>query len=645
MKDGMNSSSPRIFALSYLDIQIRLDLKERDLIEHNLDYDFLNLCVDTEMIELFVRFRNRIILSSGDSLISMLLYMNKSSKCKILIELLLYNKLEFNINQNKSDHNSKETSKQKSNNRNINSFLKELVLDLLEENYLFIEEPELNSLKPNKIELLLMFKTKEIRAINLESLYNKESKYELVKTLKDKITPNRLFYFIYDISSLITSKITYNDALSFIQGIKSYHASKVLGILYTLEISHLDIDKLSLVQNVINMSDTIFLTRDTSKALFNLLKHNTSENLKSTKLSKQQNLDFFINNIPFLDIMASTRIDSSLINFKGQTKLGVFLDDNLHTCSIIHKSKNTINIFNEYKFDILPQITHLNINHIAEYKKIIRRKKDFLHSVFFGAFSSRLIRDNSYSLCFRITNNLISRILRLFRLGLDLPKEEEFYHANQSDLIENAKDYDRCKQKEAQFRLDCTNVVDSKLKTYNPLFDKTLVSFLNCKSTRKHLEDIGIIDSSGVVINNEKSQNSDYAEGSIDKTQRDRSMLIAIKENALKINGENLTRQIFCKYKNSNDSSIKDIYGMTKRMFQAHDSKSLIPTRNSTKEIYSKIDPRGKSYVKSISSVSIRNSKRKFLPNINHNSILSNSVNTKDATTSKTKINWREIYQ
>jgi hypothetical protein len=90
------------------------------------------------------------------------------------------------------------------------------------------------------------------------------------------------------------------------------------------------------------------------------------------------------------------------------------------------------------------------------------------------------------------------------------------------------KKYKELLSKENKFILDCTNVIKSKKKDYNPLYDENCASYLFQIQNMKHLRDVGFINKNGVILKDPDSIRQKFNSKSLIRDLIKRSIL---KEN------------------------------------------------------------------------------------------------------------------
>ena len=162
----------------------------------------------------------------------------------------------------------------------------------------------------------------------------------------------------------------------------------------------------------------------------------------------------------------------------------------------------------------------------------------------------------------------------IFKLGLDFPIDSEFYFIDTKKSM-NITFNERLTKQEKGFILDCTNLNRSKLNHYNPLFDTNLSSFFSSQIVRKHLNEQGFINTKGfLLLDNKSKKNVLLVDKSPEKfINKNKNIMLAIKENSTKVNIETIEKQLKYKSKILNDPSISQLEKL------AH-TLSLSPLKN-----------------------------------------------------------------
>jgi hypothetical protein len=84
---------------------------------------------------------------------------------------------------------------------------------------------------------------------------------------------------------------------------------------------------------------------------------------------------------------------------------------------------------------------------------------------------------------------------------LDPPTDINYYLIRiKKDPISKTEEEKFLEKKEEKFVLDSLNIVGSRMKDYDPLYDNNLSSFFSSKIIRSHLENKGFIDKEGIIV-------------------------------------------------------------------------------------------------------------------------------------------------
>lgn len=514
----------RIVGLGYLDFAFCLELNDDDITHFGIEIDSINQLSDLEFLSKNQLLMDKITISSQSSTINTLLYINKSSKLKTFVEFTTFN----NFNLNKGEE-----------------FFKEIVTYVTEHNFIFLNELSLAT-SPSSVNFAIKrngFLVKEFAfGLQSESLdkekQNDEDQKQDIKKQKRLSSdfPSMIqcdfvhFDYIYiDLNSILqydpetnASFVSVDEISQLLLYLTTNYPQVKTVVAFPDIISNIhliNIDSLNCLNAVLSFTDIFLFEKKEAIALFNLLNQLNDPNYKEIKgkiPEKQLEKLFF-------ESFVSKRIKGS--------KLAVFIEDFIKVI-VIEKTGGTI-LNNSYPLEMHPRVNHTNQKLVEEYKKNIAVHRYFLKAVFLGGFLSK------YSSGFGVVNSVIAgiditkRILEILRLDLEFPIEADFYIINikrpgeQSNIVE--------KTKEDNFVLDCININKSKLNHYNPLKDNNLFSFFSSNVIRKHLKEVGFINTKGFILEdpskltaNSPLRDKQNYEIEIEKEKK---LLIAIKEN------------------------------------------------------------------------------------------------------------------
>lgn len=312
-----------------------------------------------------------------------------------------------------------------------------------------------------------------------------------------------------------------------------------------------NIEELNILNSILSYTDIFLFERREAISFLNLINQINDPDFKEekNKINDKQLEKIFLN------AFISKRI--------RYPKIGVFIDD-FQKVLIIEKAGNTV-LNNFYPLELYPKVNHTNQKLIEEYKKNIFIHKDLLKAVFLGGFLSKYIVSSGIINSLVAATEITKRILEILRLELEFPSDQEFYLISLKkvpgvnlNIIE--------KQKEDNFILDCININKSKLGMYNPLQDNNLFSFFSSNVIRKHLKEVGFINTNGfllddpnrVIANSPLKVKSSYEI----EIEKEKKLLIAIKENEMR--NSNVKKNLSVKSKYLHDIGIKELERLVK---------------------------------------------------------------------------------
>ena len=169
----------------------------------------------------------------------------------------------------------------------------------------------------------------------------------------------------------------------------------------------------------------------------------------------------------------------------------------------------------------------------------------FAH-IFIAGFLSRLLHEKSLRVCVSAGDLLIKKCLFLFMNNIHYINDVDDFNVfvpilkNNNEKKKNEKilkENEKLFSKENKFILDCTNVLKSRKKDYNPLFDENCAGYLLKNQNLKHLRYIGFINKNGVIL-----KDPDIL-GKIEEYNLVKSIIKrkAIKERNISINNKQLS--------------------------------------------------------------------------------------------------------
>ena len=180
-------------------------------------------------------------------------------------------------------------------------------------------------------------------------------------------------------------------------------------------------------------------------------------------------------------------------------------------------------------------------------------KNSFYYS-YIGGFLSRYLFNKSYRVCFYAGCLLIKKLYKYYKKGANITNIDDYnilvpnkHNSLKQKIIQlNNKLMKENENKEKGFILDCMNLNNCKIKTYNPLFDNNCASYLLKKNNLKLLQKNGFISKKGMIL-------------------KDPSFSLNLKKSRLKKNTikTNLANLNFCNslsFENKADDSVKIKY-------------------------------------------------------------------------------------
>jgi len=249
-------------------------------------------------------------------------------------------------------------------------------------------------------------------------------------------------------------------------------------------IGYLDLESINTLNEVLALTDIYIFDKTDALALFNLMSQINSED---DNYEDKKNLEQL-----FIKEIKKKR--------KSHPKIGIFLDELKRVTIIEQQSTSNLILFHtDYQFDLIPA----NVSKVIseDYKKLFVVHYEMLKSVFIGGFFSRMLYKKPFNSAFTAGNESLKRVIELLRFNLDSPLDPNFFLIR---IIKKEKLPDEeqklKKKKEQHFTLDSTNIISSKMREYNPLYDDNLVSYFSSKYIRKHLKKLGFINKKGQIL-------------------------------------------------------------------------------------------------------------------------------------------------
>lgn len=257
-------------------------------------------------------------------------------------------------------------------------------------------------------------------------------------------------------------------------------------------IGYLDLESINVLNEIISLTDIFIFDKKDALALFNLMAQINSE---EDNYEDKKNLEHL-----FIKEIKKKR--------KNHPKIGIFLDDLKQVTIIEQSSSNLILYHTDFDFNLIPPNISKNVN--SDYKKLFVVHYEYLKSVFIGGLFSRILYKKPFNSGFVAGNDSLKRVIELLRFDLDFPADPNFFLIKikkNKDKEKPEKEEEKIKKKKEQhFIIDSTNVINSKMNEYNPLYDNNLVSYFSSKYIRKHLKNLGFINKKGSILEDPDSK-------------------------------------------------------------------------------------------------------------------------------------------
>ena len=462
--------TPKLCAIGILDIELNLIIRENEKKLNNLNLKNFKKIEDLKYFfnNSNFNFIDNISLSTKNNLLNTLLYINRAFKNKTFIELIMLNHLEF------SDENF---------------FIKEFIKRILSKNYIYLIENNINS----NIKSNIILKIKILKNNNDEVLEQKifnliennfiENYYEKNEDLLNKIKYDfsNTNYFYSNIKELLSLNINYKEIIDFYNNLNdNYSNLKIITCLtqnfYTKQ-NLINSDFLNLIKEIISLTDILFAEKKTLNLFYSKYNEIYNENIFINNNNEKKS-DLILNDSKIKKIFYSNRI--------------IILIDNLNIIKIYIQNKN-LNIIYSEDFFIN---SFINYNQNNEMLDILINKYILLFNIYIGAFLSRLLYGKLFKTCITAGNLILQKTLDIINNKINYITDIELYNVivpirknkkkeENLQLIQNNLDIFN---KEKNFVLDCTNILNSKIKEYNVIFDKNNDGCLTSKRNFSNLK-------------------------------------------------------------------------------------------------------------------------------------------------------------
>ena len=587
-----------------LEFDLCLALTEVQYKNLNIDYEKVSSLTDLNKVNLS-SLSSIISLTSDNFLLNSLLFVNRANRTKSFVEYIIPFTCKYNDDV---------------------SFMEEVVKSVTEKNFIFIEEFNLLNLTP-RITLTLKklnenddaVLDKKIFIITESNGYTEQNGYN-----GDLFSGFNFEYdcaFLYsDIMELFKCKLnSYDEIHSFLTHVSDVYPSTAICINYSGYFDQgakVEVDLVNSIGDVLALTDVFIFEEKEVSDYFTLMKSLNEENGKKIDVEK-----IFIKEIP-------NRKKSKII------KIGIIIDE-MKTANVIQQDPNSFLVLFHSKFDINFIPKNIPQKDTDEYHKLLLTDYNVIKSVFVGGFLSRLFNKKSFQTCFVAGNESVKRVIDLIRFDFDYPTDGAYYEILVKKPRQKRKEDMINIKKENHFVLDCTNVITSKKKEYNPLYDQMCQSYFACANNRNHLHRLGFINKKGVILQDpdKKVFSSVKNKSLMNNYEKEKKELSKIKENneMMKIQLRNLANS---KYGNIKSASIDELMEMSSVYnFDKFSNKKLPSIISKSK---SKNRENGDLYYKEI-----KNSK--FLTKNTFYRKKNFSLNKNSATTNKTSKSKEEM--
>ena len=417
---------PRVVSIGRVDFDYTLTLPEDYLLTIGVEIDKVSKADDLSFLKENKDLWDRIVLSSNNCLINMLVYLNKVTTNKTFVEMTLFNSFNFGEKD---------------------SFLKEMVNYVTEHNYLFIIEANVINCS-NRITFTLKSgkKSKSFSLLPEEEKSNQQSQ-ELYSFSKVDIDFAEFDYLIIDFEEFFSlgekSLPVLEDFRKFVERRVLPHKNLKIAFNYPDMIKNfqnLNLDTVGLIEDFISYGDVFIFSKSDAMALFAML----GQIKDSSQTPESEVYKYLVNDARYT---------------RGGNKLALLIDD-LTKCNVFEFCSKTKKVFYQNEFDMMlhPKINHTNQKLVEEYKKLILIYQPLLKAAFLGGLFSKILIAGSKASSevyagFLTGTECAKRILELMKNNLELPLEQEFYMVKIAKTkIQKEMEREELKRKEKKIR-------------------------------------------------------------------------------------------------------------------------------------------------------------------------------------------------
>ena len=251
--------------------------------------------------------------------------------------------------------------------------------------------------------------------------------------------------------------------------------------------------KMKEINNIYYLTDLYFFDSKQTPKKFNQHYQFFSADKVKAKVNKDNYFDYFIKGIA-----TGTKDEIDKEKF-------AFFIEYFNKLYVIRADKKA---GNKYEFDlkIHPQINHFNMENIRQYKKIIKKNKNYYISLILAFILGNIIENVSTDIetifkGYLIGLEMIKKKIELEKNDISDIKEVDFANINiPNDSVDIKVRTLKHTGQEKAFILDCTNKEKSKLKDYVPLYDPHLINYLSNEKNINVLKKKGFINENGFII-------------------------------------------------------------------------------------------------------------------------------------------------
>ena len=515
-------NAKKLCSLGILDININMTLTQSQAEKYNFnieDYntvsDLKNLFYPEDEAKTEIDYLKHIFISSDNSLINTLLYINRAYKSKTFIEFIMPNKLDF----------SEKTK-----------FIHDLLIDICNMNYLFIIENRIldtySNIKLNiniiddETKEIIQYKTFDLFEMNdLEIKIDNDNDSNEMNEFHLDYNFDKVDYFLIDLFYMkeLFYKNKYDMEQFLYKVIKNNKQIKIILIINKNCFTGYDFTSLiEKYKEIIELSDIIFCDKEEINYFFRIYSNlkNYNVDFQNRSISNQSKIynngSIHYNSIndngsPNKDLLKKVPYN---LNIKENKNIDFIIFDNeKHRKNIPRISI----LFDDFHFiSIYEQIgTHMEVEKKENFYFKFKQQQldsfsenDYNYYIFIGGFLSRLIHNKSFRVCFYAGQLLLDKLFKIkikkkYIYKIDdynvlVPNEKK---STKERIIKiKEKMMEEKKLKEKGFILDCTNLNECKIKEYNPLLDNSCSRYLLNKNNFEHLKNAGFINKNGIVL-------------------------------------------------------------------------------------------------------------------------------------------------